>query len=399
MPTDYPRPGLRSSRARSAGFTLLEVMMALAVGGIALSSIYAVGAASTRHFREQQRISATQTSLRSAMDQLKRDFQRAGFLATPNVRAPGEACGLPGAPVDDASGGAGTGRLAAISAFNEHVQPRPTSLDPDDLNTWATVDQVTLMGNYATSGEYPGIVVAADGLTVTIPMNWQSFARDFTEWSGPNAGQCNSVAFANAFPVGRLVRIHTLTERVFFSQVASATCPSGGPGTVVLVDRVPAFCNANLGWIAPVNTINFQVINAAGDEVTRIGGNRVSVLHRTEVTPNNKAAPLTRPGVNVAFDDRSILDYVVNFHLEFMLSGGSVNSVNFAPTLEANVKQTPERLRGVIINLANRTTEQEPEFSPLQLGLSFRVLATQGAARVRRLRAELLLPNVAFEGY
>jgi prepilin-type N-terminal cleavage/methylation domain-containing protein len=401
MRSGYPRPGQRLSRARSAGFTLLEIMMALAVGGIALSSIYAVGAASTRHFREQQRISAAQTSLRSAMDQLKRDFQRAGFLATPNVRAPGEACGLPTAPIDDNSGGAGTGRLAAISAFNENVQPRPTSLDPGDLNAWATVDQVTLMGNYVTSGEYSGITIAADGVTVTIPMNWQSFSRDFTEWSGPNAGQCNATAFASAFPVGRLVRIHTLTERVFFSQVSSASCPSAGPGTVVLVDRVPAFCNANLGWIAPVNTINFQVVNAAGDEVTRVGGNRVSVLHRTEVLPTNKATPLTRPGVNVPIDDRSILDYVVNFHLEFLLSGGSINSVNFVPTAEANVKQTPERLRGVIINLASRTTEQEPQFisSGLQIGLAFRVLATPGAARVRRLRAELLLPNVAFEGY
>src|SRR5690348_14032512 len=79
-------------RTSRRGFTLLEVMVALAVGGIALGSLYAVGSASQRHFRQQQRISATQTSLRAAMDELKHDFQRAGYLGTPNSQMAGEIC-------------------------------------------------------------------------------------------------------------------------------------------------------------------------------------------------------------------------------------------------------------------------------------------------------------------
>jgi hypothetical protein len=373
-------------------------MIALAVGGIALSSIYAVGAASTRHFRQQQRISAVQTSLRSAMDQLKRDFQRVGFLATPNIEANGEACSLPGPPLDDPTNTAGTGRLAAISAFSKAVSPRPTELDPGNLNTWATLDSVTLMGNYATSGEYSGISISSDGLTVTIPMNWQSFRRDFTNWSGPSAGQCSSAAFSNAFAVGRMVRIHTLIERNFYTTIAAVVCAGIVSATVTLDAAIPAQCNANGGWIAPVNTLRYQAVNAAGDETAR-STNRNVVLRRTEIMPNNKANPLLQAGTNVPLDDRDILDYVVLFNVDFMMTNGSANSVNFMPSPVANVIARPEQVRGVVIDLAARTAEHEPEFSNMITGLAFRVLATPGAARVRQLHAEILLPNVAYRGF
>jgi prepilin-type N-terminal cleavage/methylation domain-containing protein len=386
-------------RTARAGFTLLEVMIALAVGGIALSSIYAVGAASTRHFRQQQRISAVQTSLRSAMDQLKRDFQRAGFLATPNVQANAEACALPGPPLDDTTNTVGTGKLAAISAFAKALNPRPTELDPGNLNTWATLDSVTLIGNYATSGEYSGISVAPGGLVVTVPMNWQSFQRDFTVWTGLNAGQCNTPAFAAAFAVGRMVRIHTLTERNFYSTVAGVTCTGATAATITLNTAIPPQCNANAGWIAPVNTLRFQAFNATGDDVNRVGGNRNVVLRRTEVMPDNKANPLLQPGGNLPVDDRNILDYVVRFNVDFMMSDGTPRSVNFMPATVANVLATPERVRGVIIDLAARSAEHEPEFSNMIPTLAFRVLATPGAARVRQLHAEVLIPNVAYRGF
>jgi hypothetical protein len=373
-------------------------MIALLVGGIALSSIYAVGSASTRHFRQQQRISAVQTSLRSAMDQLKRDFQRVGFLATPNVEANGEACTLPGPPLDDPTNTAGTGRLAAISAFNKAASPRPTELDPANLNTWATVDTVTLMGNYATSGEYSGISISSDGQTVTIPMNWQSFRRDFTNWTGPSAGQCNSAAFASAFPVGRIVRIHTLTERNFYSTVSAINCVGIVAATVTLTTAIPAQCNANGGWIAPVTTLRYQAVNAVGDEAGR-STNRNVVLRRTELDPMNKANPLLQTGGNVPLDDRDILDYMVRFNVDFMMRDLAPNSVNFVPSPLANVIARPEQVRGVIIDLAARTPEHEPEFSNMIAGLAFRVLATPGAARVRQMHAEVLLPNVAYRGF
>jgi prepilin-type N-terminal cleavage/methylation domain-containing protein len=395
---------VNSAPSRPRGFTLLEVMVALAIGGIALSSIYAIGSASTKHFREQQRISTTQSSLRNAMDQLKRDFQRAGFLATPNILVAGEAClPVPTAPINDPT----TGRLAAVSALFKNVAP-PPSLDPEHLNIKPTsdfdlalVDKVVLMGNYATSGEYTGITIGADSKTITIPTNWQSFQRDFAEWSGLNAGQCNLPAFSSAFTVGRLVRIHTLSEHQFFSTIDSITC-SGTTATVTLTTTIPPTCNATGGWIAPVNTMRYQVEDTSGTEQTlNSTTNRVAVLRRTEVQPGAKTAILTKPGTTVPVDDRAILDYVVRFTVDFMVTTGAAIAANdLVAAPPATVMAQPERVRGVILELAARTSEQESQFLNAVSGHAFRVSSTSlGAARVRSMHAELLLPNIAFRGF
>ena len=73
---------------RRDGFTLLELMVALTVGGIAISSIYAIGAASTNVFRVQNEVSNAQSTLRMAMEQVKRDLVRAGYMATPRADSP-----------------------------------------------------------------------------------------------------------------------------------------------------------------------------------------------------------------------------------------------------------------------------------------------------------------------
>ncbi|KAF0166734.1 MAG: hypothetical protein FD160_4059, partial [Caulobacteraceae bacterium] len=86
------RPACRQPPPRG-GFTLLELMVALTVGGIAISSMYAIGAGSTRVFRQQNDIANAQTTLRMAMDQVKRDIARAGYLGTPDASLPGQGCG------------------------------------------------------------------------------------------------------------------------------------------------------------------------------------------------------------------------------------------------------------------------------------------------------------------
>jgi hypothetical protein len=230
-------------------------------------------------------------------------------------------------------------------------------------------------------------------------MNWQSFQRDFTVWSGANAGQCNTPAFDAAFPVGRMVRVHTQADRSFFTTISAASCIGNGPVTLTLTRGVPAACNANNGWISPVNTMRYTVENATGDEASRTGGaNMVAVLHRTEVDPSNKGLPLTVPGSTQVVDDRSVLDYVINFSLDFMIARGAPPQVDFVPTTDAVVRATPQQVRGVIINLAARTAEHEPEFTSNILGGRFPLRTAIGGARVRTLRAEILLPNIANRG-
>jgi hypothetical protein len=151
---------------------------------------------------------------------------------------------------------------------------------------------------------------------------------------------------------------------------------------------------------------------------------------RTEVLPGDKLTPMNIPNTTRP-DRRTILDYVVGFHLAFTMTadtdegapddyavgalplgtmiaagpfGTTVGSTTNSPAAVAEATGHPERVRAVSIDLAVRTPEQDPRF-PWSAGLCaemrcFRVFSDRdGAARVRRMRAEVFLPNVAGAGY
>jgi prepilin-type N-terminal cleavage/methylation domain-containing protein len=379
--------------AQRSGFTLLEIMVALTAGGIALSSLYAIGSASTRHFREQQRISSAQTSLRSAMDMLKRDFQRAGYMSTPYSRYAGEACAEPAFAEDRWVG--------AINGLVKNAA-KPATFDKDALNTneFFSLDQVWLTGNFVTSSEYTVTTVTPDG-QVTVPMGWQSFQRDFTEWNGVNAATCNLAAFQAAFPEGRMVRLHSMSGAYYYARVGQTNCTgdSTSSAQIVLKEQdIPAVCGLDSGWIAPVNTYWYHVVSpdaGTGEEDSR---KQNVVLRRTEVDPAHRQVPLVgQVGANsVSIEDRTILDYVVRFNVDFL--GILDGKVNFVPLTTTDFMNNPERVRGVVIDLAVRTSVADPDFTADVAKAAFKLNkgAGTGAARVRRMRAELLMPNMAF---
>jgi prepilin-type N-terminal cleavage/methylation domain-containing protein len=398
------------NKHRARGFTVVELMVALTVGGIAVSSLYAVGSASTRHFREQQRISTTQSSLRSAMNQIKRDFARAGFLGTPNASLQSEFCGTrPGGAINVTTGAVDTGRLAAISSLQKNVA-LPNQLDPDGLNpVLARIDDVTLIGNYSTTGEYSTVTLSGNRTTASIPYTTQSFRRDFTNWFAANglaAGTCDNTAVANVFLPGRLVRVRNMLDTSSYAIINTAQCNNGtGTADIAMTSAVPSQCNATGGWISPLNVIRYRAVNAAGTEVSRVGDNRIAVLRRTEVDPQAKGNPLqvVVGGTRQDVDNRSVLDYLVRFQVDFLMhdTTGPTN-YSLVPATQAAVLANPEWVRSAIIEIAARTSEHEPDMdvSANTLRLPpFRVLRTQGGARIRALRAEIFLPNIAYEGY
>ena len=84
-------PRTHRPRAR-AGFSLLELMVALTVGGLAITSIYAVGSASTRVFYQQQQVANTaantaNTAAHAAISRLRRASSMA-VLAASTIHSP-----------------------------------------------------------------------------------------------------------------------------------------------------------------------------------------------------------------------------------------------------------------------------------------------------------------------
>jgi Tfp pilus assembly protein PilW len=89
------RVALRARRLE-AGFTLVELTVALAAGLIVALGIVSLSKEATRTFHEEVRSSAAEASLRTAVDRLRADLQRAGYMSTGNITADNMIAKAPG---------------------------------------------------------------------------------------------------------------------------------------------------------------------------------------------------------------------------------------------------------------------------------------------------------------
>jgi hypothetical protein len=200
--------------------------------------------------------------------------------------------------------------------------------------------------------------------------------------------------------------LETYFDTSTYAIINTAQCNNAtNTADIALTSAVPTQCNATGGWISPLNVIRYRAVNAAGTEISRIGDNRIAVLRRTEVDPQAKANPLrvVVSGASQDVDNRSVLDYLVRFRVDFLLHDG-IGPTNYSlvPSPPAAVLNNPEWVRSAIVEIAARTSEHEPDMDVsgnTMVWPPFRVLRTQGAARTRALRAEIFLPNIAYEGY
>ncbi|MFA4910267.1 MAG: prepilin-type N-terminal cleavage/methylation domain-containing protein [Desulfobacteria bacterium] len=71
-----------SVRKNEPGFTLIEIMIALAIAGILLVSIYNLYISQSRTYTVQEQVSEMQQNARVAMNIISRDIRMAGFNPT-----------------------------------------------------------------------------------------------------------------------------------------------------------------------------------------------------------------------------------------------------------------------------------------------------------------------------
>lgn len=73
-------------RSREAGFTLIELLVSMVAGLAVALAVVALSRDATGTFHEEARTATAEMSLRLAMDRLRSDLQRAGYMATGNVQ-------------------------------------------------------------------------------------------------------------------------------------------------------------------------------------------------------------------------------------------------------------------------------------------------------------------------
>ncbi|MBN1676387.1 MAG: prepilin-type N-terminal cleavage/methylation domain-containing protein [Kiritimatiellae bacterium] len=102
----------RPSRVRHRAFTLVELMFAMAIGGLIVVGVIGVFVVHLRAYRRQQHMLEMQENLRAAVDTVARDVRMAGYgLAVPNSHLTnwvtwvagfaGNPCITPGVAADD----------------------------------------------------------------------------------------------------------------------------------------------------------------------------------------------------------------------------------------------------------------------------------------------------------
>ena len=75
---------MRRARAQE-GFTLIELTVSLVAGLIVALGIVGLSRDATHTFHEEMRSSVAEANLRTAVDRLRADLSRAGYMSTGNV--------------------------------------------------------------------------------------------------------------------------------------------------------------------------------------------------------------------------------------------------------------------------------------------------------------------------
>ncbi len=387
--------------ARTRGFTLIEMMVALAIGALVVASVFSIGGASARHFQEQQRIGVTQRSVRMAMGRLQRDIQRAGYMHVPSNLAPEvNMCATPTSPRDvpaiwmTDSDTAGNRALDALNRTTNGV----------------SADRLRLIGNYGTGDQFLVDSISSSGNVLFLQEGWLAFRRSFTVDSGGTTTS-DPQRFADVFQSGRMLHIQTGYGQHAFVRVTAATIDALGQNATVSISPgmgVDNPCVAGLGRgtvITPLSEIEYsiQAVPAASTLSARsaavVGPNTQLVREELDMS-SGAVIPGTR---------RVVLEYAIDFNIDAFIDN------RLAPTLPPNlvsvtgaaaqnaIRNTPWQVRSLVVSLAARTPEQDRRFpwtysggrpatAPLNRFLVFR--GQPGAARVRQLITEVQTPNL-----
>lgn len=401
-PHDPRRASRRLARAKGrAGFTLLELLVALTIGALVASAVFTLGGSASRHFQEQQRIGVTQRSVRMAMDRVRRDIQRTGYLHVSATNAPQVlTCPMPAVP----------GPLPAIRFTNDDPTGNTALASVNRSANGVSADRLQLTGNYTTGDSYLVRAVSSSGNTLFLQTSWLAFQRAFTVDNGAGVRVSAPATFQQVFPAGSMVHVESRDGHHFFVNVVSATLAGGGNTASIQITPslgVDNPCLDGLGrgaLVSPVSTIDYSIGSPAVGSALLPRNAAVTgantVLFRRELNPATLApiaGRVNRPVLEFAVDFN-----VVSFLIDQNLTPGNPPNVQPVPAASAiaTVNSTPWRIRGVVVSLAARTPEQDRRFPWVARSAGsqlnrFQVFPTEpGAARVRQLTAEILMPNM-----
>ena len=403
------------TRRTSAGFTLVELMVAL-TGGLFLSlAVFALARDSGRFYQRESRLANATVSGLIGFQRLRADLGRAGFLSTPNIfRDTDHVCGAP-----NDNWPTGLRNLASIQLSTPAIKYAALTANG------RTPPVVTLAGSYSSPDVF-GAKVVRGGNTVTLMLSVKEAASALRRLG--NTGMPDDATMRATFPALRALRI-VQNGRQYYGQIINA---AGGAQPTVTISNVQppiqfhpdALCGlreVGSGDAVPtINVVNFiQYAIRPLQTPTAIAGYQNVFSNGAAVPGESERTELTRVeldvnGVAINGTEEIVAEYAVDLNLQLIaVTGGTLSDPNLGLVLPGEaqfnsftgpVYQTgnmPQRIRSVRVRLGVRSREADRTVTvanPAEQGL-FRFNVGSGTAetfaRVRTFQADVALHNQA----
>ncbi len=408
-------------RGDERGFTLLELLVASVAGLFVVLAAFMLSRGATRLFASEGRVANTQLNLRLGVDRLRADLERAGFMATANVRDDPDVCPNPNTTY------AFPARLQSI-----HYEPGTGTSADAPLSTLNGLrpDKITILGNFASADSYLAADISiggSGGYRITLQQNFASTARLLAVADGGSTN-VNS-AIQAVFAPGRMLRVRNTLGSSQFLQIANAAMGAGGrveinttgapPYTMVAGGTVTPRCGGAGGCIGceinPVQLVQYRIRSLAGttgfgwaySDAGGLGDMHKYDLVRAELAPN---------GSEIDGTQEIVAEYAVDLAFAFsvdtslpIVGGGAwqeplVESFPFGHAENAkwggdvlgNATARPQRIRSVKYRLTtrNRFPEYDAPGDPATgPGLMRYKLGDDRYARARTVTGEVTLFN------
>jgi type II secretory pathway pseudopilin PulG len=415
---DRPRVAVGLRPGRSAGFTLIELTVALLAGLIVAMGIVGLSRSATATFHEEMRTAAAEASLRSAIDRLRADLQRAGYMSTANIQTDPNypALRAPGAFVNNLTSinasMQGILRLAAVRmADGGSASLNGLALSAQQSPGLAP-DYIEISGNMTTADQFEVAVIQPPAgncqrilLVPTSPAMYRLNAVGAA--AAPNEMRNIFQPVPSGLTTQFIVRIVDDTGHAQFM----ATCPestpppagfttlTGGPLPYPYVDvdstntpliapsaqsvsTASGYC-AGRCWVNPVQTVRWEITGPGGKDAEP--AQYVNALDNTSLPPypqdNNKydlmRSYVDATGALVPQTSEIVAEYAVDLDFAFTVDQGlnnaqpSLTTYGFDNTVGNNLwaydiskvvptqNVGPQRIRAVRVRLATRTAQPD----------------------------------------
>ena len=218
-----PQLARRATGARgSAGFTLVELMVAL-TGGLFISlAVFALARDSGRFYQRESRLANATVSGLIGFERLRADLGRGGFLSSPNVFRDPRLCGSPD----------GTWPLALRNLASIQLTTPAVTYSALTANG-RTPPVLTLAGSYSSPDVY-GAKVVPSGNTVIFELSTREAAGALRRLG--NSAMPDTLTMQAAFPTEHVLRI-VQNGKQYYGQIVGA---AGGAQPTVTINTQPA---------------------------------------------------------------------------------------------------------------------------------------------------------------